>query len=279
MACRSPRPHPMSPFLLIAGLLVFWYACRTFHNRYLHKLGAIAFLAASFSVGFFLGGNSVAWGCASAAFWIVLPWFEILTRVRKLRLPLRHELRPRHPPNRDTFPDLPDLTQTVEDLGFERVADLGWEWQGVRQFVRVFYNHAERAQASICMNEQDEIAFAYVSVSSRTDDGRTVITWDYPFSYTMQFAPRQRVQRVPSGTAFPDLFMRHRILLQRGDGLDLSPQIPAQIVGEIERETRIQIDHNLAKGLIRDAGEGTFRYSWRGCFFLWFQLVKDMIRV
>ena len=35
----------MSPFLLIAGLLVLWQACRSFHNRYVQKCGALSFLA------------------------------------------------------------------------------------------------------------------------------------------------------------------------------------------------------------------------------------------
>ena len=269
----------MSPVLLIVGLLVLWQACRSFDNRYVHKLGAIAFLGASFCVGYFLGGRSIAWGCATAAIWFILPWVEILTRVRKLRLPLRHELRRRMPPSREAFPDLPNLTRSIEDEGFEQVEDMGWEWEGVQQFVRVFYNAAERTQASICMNEQEGVAFAYLSLSSRTTGGATKITWDYPFSYTMKFAPDQRVQRMPSGTPFADMFMQHLTTLRRGSGLDLIAQDPDEIRDQIERETRAQVDHNLAKGLIRDAGEGTFRYSWRGCLFLWFQLLKDMIRV
>ena len=40
-----------------------------------------------------------------------------------------------------------------------------------------------------------------------------------------------------------------------------------------------QIDHNLRVGVLESAGEGFIRYSWRGCVFLWLQVVKDMIRV
>jgi hypothetical protein len=40
-----------------------------------------------------------------------------------------------------------------------------------------------------------------------------------------------------------------------------------------------QIDHNINVGLIELTGEGEFRYSWRGCFYLWFQMVKDMVLI
>jgi hypothetical protein len=47
----------------------------------------------------------------------------------------------------------------------------------------------------------------------------------------------------------------------------------------MEEEMVLQIDHNMERGLIEEAGEGKFRYSWRGCLFLWVQLVKEMVKV
>jgi hypothetical protein len=52
-----------------------------------------------------------------------------------------------------------------------------------------------------------------------------------------------------------------------------------QLPAYIERDMSAQIDHNITAGLIELTGEGEFRYSWRGCFYLWFQVVKDMVRV
>jgi hypothetical protein len=41
-----------------------------------------------------------------------------------------------------------------------------------------------------------------------------------------------------------------------------------------------QIKHNVSVGVLVPTGEqDTFRYSWRGCWFLWFEVVKDMLRV
>ena len=54
---------------------------------------------------------------------------------------------------------------------------------------------------------------------------------------------------------------------------------PDEIRPLMEKELRMQIDHNLDKGLIRLSGNGTFRYSWRGMFFMWYQFLKDMVRL
>ena len=54
---------------------------------------------------------------------------------------------------------------------------------------------------------------------------------------------------------------------------------PDDVVNEIEGEMRSQIDHNLAKGIIQLTGDGHFRYSFRGLFFLWRQIIKDLVRL
>ena len=274
----------MFPFLLIIGLIVFWQGCRTFNNRYIQKLGAIAFLGASFCVGYFLGGRSIVWGCITTSIWFVLPWIEIVGRVRKLRLPLSHKIIPRHAPSRQLFPHLRELTESMNQEGFEEVDDVGWEWEGNRQFIRVFYNASKKAQAAIHLNEQGSpddmryLAFIYLSVSSKTENGKSFVTWDYPFSYPMQFAPGQRVRRMESGTPFRDMFSRHQKTVENSSE-PISEHSTEKLIDWMEQETKTQVDHNLAKGLICNAGEGTFRYSWRGCFYIWFQLLKDMVRI
>ena len=52
-----------------------------------------------------------------------------------------------------------------------------------------------------------------------------------------------------------------------------------QLPAYIEHDMSAQIDHNINVGLIELTGEGEFRYSWRGCFYLWFQMVKDMVLI
>ncbi|MDG2124375.1 MAG: hypothetical protein P8J87_11785, partial [Verrucomicrobiales bacterium] len=81
--------------------------------------------------------------------------------------------------------------------------------------------------------------------------------------------------------SFVDLLQSHegfvgRQGFWREDYEDVDPEALAELM---QKETRQQIDHNLDEGLIKLSGEGTFRYSWRGMFFLWFQFLKDMVRL
>ena len=61
---------------------------------------------------------------------------------------------------------------------------------------------------------------------------------------------------------------------------DLVEEDTAMLATQIEEETGRQIRHNLDAGLIKTAEtEEVVRYSWRGLIYLYFQLVKDMVRM
>ncbi|MFZ4683623.1 MAG: hypothetical protein ACOYMS_14035, partial [Terrimicrobiaceae bacterium] len=99
----------ISNLLLVLGVAVLSAACRSFQHRLLFRLGTFGIVITSFLAGWLLGG-SVWLGGALAASWLFLPWLEILTRVRRLRLPLERTLLPRTPPTRQSFPGFAAVT-------------------------------------------------------------------------------------------------------------------------------------------------------------------------
>ena len=125
--------------MVVLAVIVFAIACRTFASRWLHKLGAIAILAASYLAAYFvfpaierLFGlqpdplrSHIAGTCAMLG-WFFIPWIELLTRVRSLRLPLNKKLHHKSPPSRDRFPTLNEFTDEIETEGYEYVDDAGW---------------------------------------------------------------------------------------------------------------------------------------------------------
>jgi hypothetical protein len=269
----------MSHLLLIIGLLVFAYACRTFHNRYVNKAGWLAVLAATY-LGAWAVTGSHAWGWAALGMWFVFPWVEIVGRVRKLRFPLRNEVKHRFPPSRDVFPDLNEISAEVEAAGFERADDAGWKWEETDHFVRIFYHAEKKLQATVSVAQQDAFVFSHASLTTRTADGVAYVTTNYPFSFTMKLAPMQRLQRYDA-EEFEDMLNAHEAFLAK-QGLsadDAVAQDPDSLHSSLQTDLSQQIDHNLNAGVIVRADEKHFRYSWRGCFYLWFQVVKDMIRV
>ncbi len=266
--------------MLILGVVALGLALRTCGHLLLQKLGALCIIAASFLAGYLLT-HSIAVGAVCAGSWLLLPWLEILTRIRKLRLPAEKNLRHRAPPSSEMFPALSELTDEVEQEGFEYVEDAGWDWEDYQQFFRLFYNGKDRAQAALCLIEQDEIAFYYVSISSRGKDGRIWTTWNYPFSYSLKLVPQLKVNRARADDTILQMAESHHGFLRRhGVATDTLEELDAEAIQrDIQQDMRAQITHNIASGVLKRMPEGKVSYSWRGLFFLWCQFLRDLVRL
>ena len=114
--------------LLTLGVAVLSVGLRTFHNSYAQKAGALGILAATFLAVYF-ATDKWLWGVVAAVGWLFLPWLEILTRIRALRLPKEKQLRPKSPPSSETFPALSEITREIEEEGFVYSDDAGWDWE------------------------------------------------------------------------------------------------------------------------------------------------------
>jgi len=269
----------MFEFLVIAALFVLALACRTTESRVLAKMGLLAIFAATYLIGYWSTGSHIA-GVAALSLWVLLPWVEIVGRVRKLRIPLQSVVNHRFPPNEDEFPELPVLTDEIEQVGFEKKDDTGWEWDGTKNFVRLLYDASTRRQAGVHLSTQGEYSISYISVTSRTKDGCSFTTSNYPFSFTMKFAPQQRVNRYIGADSFEDLLASHQDFLKRESVTedDLRELDEENLHTYVEGEISHQVAHNLSVGVLETTDDGkTTRYTWRGCFFLWVQVVKDML--
>ncbi len=270
----------LSNFLLILGVAALSIALRTVHHTVPQKVGALGILATSFLIGWLVTGQWIA-GLVCALSWFLLPWLEILTRIRKLTLPLEKNLRHKHAPNSTTFPALAELSEEIESESFEHIEDCGWDWEEYQQFFRLFYKADARTQAAICLIDQHNVAFYYLSVSSRAKNGTTWTTWNYPFSYSLKLVPQWKVNRLRGDKSFFQLHESHRDFL-RANGViaeDLDALDPETIHAEIQKDLRAQIAHNIAAGVLTLGSDGEVRYSWRGLFFIWIQFLRDLVRL
>ena len=250
---------------LTLGVAVLSVALRSFQTSLAQKVGALGVLIATFLALYFFTG-SIGWGIAGAASWFFLPWLEILTRIRTLRLPKEKRLRPKHPPSSSLFPALDDISREIENEGFAHVNDAGWDWEDYRQFFRLFYKEEDRAQATICLNEQNDLSFYYLRISSRAQDGIIWTTWNYPLSYGLKLTPQFRINRQRPDQSFWQLYHSHKAFLSVNavetniiDSLDED-----QIQQEIENDLRDQIAHNIKAGVLMQTPGGEIKYSWRG---------------
>ena len=157
----------------------------------------------------------------------------------------------------------------------------GWDWEDYRQFFRLFYKAEDRAQATICFNEQHDLAFYYLRISSRARSGVIWTTWNYPLSYGLKLTPQFRINRQRPDQSFWQLYQSHRAFLRNNN-----VQVEAiealdeeKIEQEIERDLREQIAHNITKGVLKQTPEGDVKYSWRGMVYLWCQFLLDLVRL
>ena len=267
--------------LIVVGIVVFAAAFRSCRKNWSRKLGAFLFLGASFLAFYFLTG-CLCWGCFGIIAWFFLPWIELLTRVRKLRLPMENRLVHKDAPEDDFFPNASKALAAMSEADFEHVGDSAWKWAGMEQYFLLHWNPEERASAAVCLCEQDKVAFAFISITSKTEDGKTYRTTNFPFSQTLKHSPNFFWNHVPcEKNCFHQVLLDHRAYLQKQKiaESDLRTPDPDLLEEEIEQEMREQIQHNLDQKIIEPTDGNNFRYSKRGFFFLWKQFVKDMLRL
>ena len=285
MSRPSPRATPdantsMRETLIVIGLIILALGLRSARGTCLRKAGALAFLAASFLLFYYLTGNIWA-GVLGIVVWLFLPWIELLTRIRRMRLPVRNRLTHRKLPNPSFFPNASEAAAAMDEAGFDHVSDCGWEWDGMHQFFRLFWHPEERAVATVCLCEQSDVAFAFISITSYSRDSHIWRTTNFPFAPTLRTAPGVNWNHVPCGrNCFHQILGDHRKFLLRAkvppDHLVIPD--PEKIVEFIEKEMSRQLEHNQSAGIIRFTGDGHFQYSPRGLLFLWGQFIKDMVR-
>jgi hypothetical protein len=272
----------MRESLVVIGLVALALGLRSARVALPRKLGALTFLIAGYAAFYFITGS---WwlGFLGVIPWFLLPWIELLTRIRRMRLPMENRLRHRHVPDPSFFPNAPEAAMGMEEAGFEHVDDCGWEWAGMQQFFQIYWHPEERAEASVCLCEQGEVAFAFMAITSRDADGRILRTTNFPFSPTLKCSPNVRWNHVPcERNCFHQILEDHHQFLDRIGVSRESLRVPDPegIESSIEAEMQDQIRHNLEAGIIRPTAESRhFEYSVRGLFFLWGQFIKDMVRL
>src|SRR5215212_3773071 len=265
---------------LTLGVAVLSVALRSYQTGFAQKVGAIGILASTFLGVFFVSGSWLA-GVAAALGWFFLPWLEILTRIRALRLPKEKALRPKSPPSPEIFPTLDEISAEITNEGFVHVNDAGWDWEDYRQFFRLFYKEEDRAQATICLNEQNDLSFYYLRISSRANDGTIWTTWNYPLSYGLKLTPSFRINRQRPDQSFWQLYQSHKEFLRDNtiDPNTVDVLDEDRIQTEIENDLREQIAHNLQQGVLKPADGEEVKYSWRGMVYLWCQFLLDLVRL
>ena len=271
----------MKEIYTVIAIIIFGYALRSCRTAILRKLGALVMLLASGLCFYFLTGNILA-GVAAAAAWFFLPWVELLTRIRKMRMPIDNKLQQKFSTNTSHFPQADNHIFALEKLGFEHIRDCGWNLGGMEQLYQLYWNAETRTVCTLCLCEQSNVTFSYLTITSRDIANGVWRTTNFPFSPTLKPSPSVHWNQIGCANECAiHLLEQHCSFLQKQGFIDddLSIPDPDHLEEEIEHELRRQIDHNLQQGIIRLTGDGNFRYTLRGLFYLWRQFIRDMVRL
>jgi hypothetical protein len=269
----------LSHLLLILGCLLVSLALRESGYSLGFRLGNLGILGTSYLLGWKLTGYRSA-GALCASTWVLLPWIDIVTRVRGLQMPADRPLHPQPPPGPSRFPNLADITDEIEAEGFVSLEDAGWQDEEQRQFLRLFIHPTKQIRTTLNLVETPDLSFYYLTLSSRTEGKRLWLTWNYPFSASLKPSPSWKIQRLRGQHSFHDLVETHLNWIARSHPGPLLPveTDPEKLLSEIERELLSQLEHNVACGVLLKSDPGLVRYSWRGCFYLWTQFLRDLLR-
>ncbi len=271
----------MTEIYIVLGVLVLSFALRTVRWALCRKIGMIGFFVATFLSGYLLFGH---WwqGAGLLALWFILPWIDLLTRARQMRLPLERKLAQKPPPNSSKFPELTKLTEDLEAEGFEWVADRGWDWHELHQFFRILYHPEKKVEATICFSEQNHLSWADVKFTSKSALGHIYRTVNVPFSTPMRAMPHVHIRRDVDSESMTAYLVGHLNWIKELGYTEatLKDQSVDCLVDEIVSESGQQISHNLKAGILTlcQADDETWRYSWRGLCYLYCQLIKDFVR-
>ena len=269
----------MNEMFIDAGLILAGFALRTFEQSWFRRLGGALVIYATYRLGV-SWFDSIWAGCLMASLWILLPALQVLVMAKSFAMPLEKRWRPRNAPSSEEFPELSMLTEEFESEGFVQTDDVGWDWQDMSQFSRIFYHAEHRLQGAIQLNSQRGMVICYVVLTTRSNDGAQFCSSNYPLGAGLKFPPNYVLNRCDNARSIGELIESHQAFIapRIKDSEILEPEVD-EIVQLSQNESRQQIDHNLDHGLIRLSGEGQIAYSWRGCIFIVRQFMIDLFRL
>jgi hypothetical protein len=265
---------------LTLGVAVLSVALRSFQTSFAQKLGALGILIATFLAFYFITGNmggvlrGEQVGCSCRG-WRFSPVFAHCVCRKRSGCDPRLRLRPVCFP-RSTTSAVKSKTKVLPTL--MTPAGTG---RTTGQFFRLFYRTDDRAQATICLNEQHDLSFYYLRISSRAKNGLIWTTWNYPLSYGLKLTPQFRINRQRPDQSFWQLYQSHREFLKSHsvETASLDSLDDERIQTDIENDLRDQIAHNVRAGVLKAAANDEVKYSWRGMIYLWCQFLLDLVRL
>lgn len=271
----------MRDIIIIIALISLAIGLRLTKGRGYKKLGAFVFVG---SMGYLGYSITHCWiGVTGLGLVLALtPFLFIYLKTSKKQFPISpQQLKHFSPLDETFFPHASSYRAQLEELGFDDVDTESWQWLDSHQHHRFLWHPEYNTIASICLCEQEKIAFSFIILYSELADGTTIKTTNYPFSSPLLHPPNSHWTHVPCEEKYiPTILKAHRATIKKNNTNPCSIILPDpdRIAKKWSSELENQAHYNLSKKLIKSNQE-QFSYTLKGYFYLWGQAVKDFVRL
>lgn len=266
---------------IVTALITLAIGLRMARGRITKKLGAFSFLVAMGYLGYVLTHHWVG-AVLSIMLCALLPLIFIYLRRSKETYHLQPKPLSSFRKIDDTFfPHASRYRAQLEDLGFDEVDENSWEWLNSHQHHRFLWHPEHCAIASVCLCEQQKVAFSYIILYSELADGTTIKTTNYPFSSPLIHPPNSHWNHVPCEEKdISAILESHQKQIDKHNTTPCTLLLPdpEEVSDKWVSELTHQTEYNLARKLIKGE-ENKFRYTPKGYLYLWRQALKDFIRL
>jgi hypothetical protein len=272
-------PSWFSELLVLTGLLVLAIACFRAPNSVVRRIGVwIIFSMIGLAIWFWTGlWYLVVLGLLS---WFVIPVAQAAMTSRKLRFSLKRKLTP-GALDADEFPEVHPVSTELRDLGFVRDSDHWLQPSPLDQGFRIFRHTEENISAALAVVRQGAISLSYLIFATKDAQGDYWITWDYPLAYGLKMPPHFKVHRCLEAETVGELAEQHREFLKLNEvkmsAADTDQASAREFFDQLFKDT---MSYNLTVGVLHKeaADEDAIRYSWRGTFFIAWQVLVEVVR-
>ncbi|MEM1157630.1 MAG: hypothetical protein AAF649_02850 [Verrucomicrobiota bacterium] len=272
-------PTWMSELLILAGLLVLAIACFRARNLWVRRTGVwIIFSMIGLAIWFWTGlWYLVALALAS---WFIIPVMQAALTARKLRFSLKRKLTP-GPLDPDEFPEIHPVSSELRDLGFLRDSDQWLKPSPLDQGFRIFHHAEDNISSALAVVRQGAVSLSYLIFATKDQDGAYWITWDYPLAYGLKMPPHFKVHRCLEAETVSELHDQHCEFLRINEvsvtTRNASLSDAGQCFDQLFQDT---MQHNLSVGVLHQEPDNQeeIRYSWRGTFFIAWQVLVEVVR-
>ena len=263
--------------LLCSAVLLLALACFQSERSWIRRAG-LWLIFGGIGLGVWLWTGNITMVIAAVAAWFVVPVGQAVYLSRKLRFSSQRQLNPgRIEPSE--FEDLAGLTSELRNLDFVQEADYWLEPSPVEQGYRLFVHRDESVYAAISIIRQGGISLYYTMFLTPDSSGNIWMTWDYPLAYGLKMPPGFKIYRCLEARSSAELLSQHHEFLNINQARQPDRDSVREAGCFFDEIFKSTLRYNLSIGLLRntESGKGDVVYTWRGTFFISWQVLVELV--